>query len=371
MFHVKQQGNKTMEEGKSPEEILDEIMNRTPAPAPGPKPAPSPPRFEPPPPEDAPPPDAPGKKDNPDFAAKLLPWLCMVLGAALLVMGVCVLQVVKMNHRLDELRQSVESMQAVDQLREEIGRLQEKNKGFEATIQTLQTEKEEAERDSEEQQYLVEHYSQRLNVATIQKWQRDYLFYIGWFMDNGDYPMAALVVSLSAYRYFDVGSNLADVPYNPAQQEQYETYCQELLDREYLYLWKPSGVYTSGEGVIYEMAEKYDPEHNPDMAALGILWCAVDEYYVRDSYGPPEQYLITYQNLPLGSDAIPYPQRLRNTASDEILQLYEQLINDLVARGEVVITDGALDYNPELAHFSVLYSLPFDPPVDYPSTTLD
>lgn len=354
-----------MEEGKSPEEILDEIMNRTPDPAPGPKPAPSPPRFGPPPPEDAPLPDAPGKKDNPDLAAKLLPWLCLVLGAALLVMGACALQVVKMNHRLEALEESVEGIAYIDQLQRENKILQREKEDLEKELAQADRRKRELEREKQTYMDDWDRTIQRLNITTIQKWQRDYLLYIGWFMDNGDYPMAALVVSLSAYRYFDAGSNLADVPYNPAQQEQYETYCRELLDRGYLQ--EPSSGYLTWGGANYEMAEKYDPSQNPDMAALGILWCALDGYYVTDSYGPPEQYLITYQYLPLGSDAIPYPQRLRNTASDEILQLYEQLINDLAARGGMVITDGALDYNPDLSYNSVLYSLPFDPPVDYAS----
>lgn len=354
-----------MEEGKSPEEILDEIMNRTPAPES--TPSPFPPRFGPPPPEDnpPPPPDAPGKKDNPDLAAKLLPWLCMVLGAALLVMGVCVLQVMKINHRLETLEETVEGIAYIDQLQRENKILQREKEDLEKELAQADRRKRELEREKQTYMDDRDRTIQRLNITTIQKWQRDYLFYIGWFMDNGDYPMAALVVSLSAYRYFDAGSNLADVPYNPAQQEQYETYCQELLDRGYLQ--EPSSGYLTWGGASYEMAEKYDPSQNPDMAALGILWCALDGYYVTGSYGPPEQYLITYQYLPLGSDAIPYPQRLRNTASDEILQLYEQLINDLAARGGMVITDGALDYNPDLGYTSVLYSLPFDPPVDYAS----
>ncbi|MDE6590714.1 MAG: hypothetical protein K2K53_10315, partial [Oscillospiraceae bacterium] len=300
-----------------------------------------------------------------DLSAKLLPWLCMVLGAALLVLGICLLQVVGLNSRLDELQQAVEAAQTDSQLQEEMERLQEKDKSFEATIKRLQEEKEEAEREKQIYMDDRDRTIQRLNITAIQKWRSDYLFYIGRFMENKDYPMAALVAALSANRYFSTASFLADVPYNPAQGEQYQVYCQELLDRGFLK--ESSSGYLMSGGHNYEMAGKYDPNQNPDMAALGILWCALDAYYVTDSYGPPEQYLITYQNVPLGSDAIPYPQRLRDTASDEILQLYEQLINDLIARGEVVITDGVLGYNPDLGHTSLLYSLPFDPPVDYGS----
>lgn len=117
-----------MGDNRSPEDILDEIMNRTTDSAP--TSSAGPPRFDPPPPEDIPPaPDRPEETAAADRAGKLLPWLCLVLGFALLVLGLCVLQVTKVNGRLDELRQTVEAMQIVDDLREENKQLQKDLEG--------------------------------------------------------------------------------------------------------------------------------------------------------------------------------------------------------------------------------------------------
>ena len=338
-----------MDENKSPQDILNEIFERTEKSSPASPPPPTPTER---PTTDEPLPvllpGEPAKERG--TAGRFLPWLCMVLGAALLVMGVCLLQLARMNHQLDELRQAVEEVRELDRLREENEQLQQ-------NVEELQERAEQAERDSENFLADRELITQALNVTTIQKWRGDYLFYIGQFMDNGDYPMAALVTALSAEVYFNNYYSSQAVYLNPAQAAQYQAYRQELVDKGYL--WEKNS------GLSFGFPDQWDPEQNPDMAALGILWCAISQHYVVGSIGPAAQYLVRYQDVPLGDDGIPFPQRLRGSASDEIIQQYELLVNALVADGELVTTDdGTLDYSPEWVSNDVLYNLPFDPPVN-------
>ena len=68
-----------MDEKKPPVDILDEIMSRSEKPLP--PPVPYPPKFDPPP-EDSPPPSPAVEK--PPLAERLLPWLGVLLGGAVL-----------------------------------------------------------------------------------------------------------------------------------------------------------------------------------------------------------------------------------------------------------------------------------------------
>lgn len=69
-----------MDEKKPPADILDEIMSRWSQPLPSR--VSYPPKFDPPPPEDSPPPTPAAEK--PPLAERLLPWLCALLGGAVL-----------------------------------------------------------------------------------------------------------------------------------------------------------------------------------------------------------------------------------------------------------------------------------------------
>lgn len=336
-----------MDDNKSPQDILNEIFEKSQAPAPPLQPGPEEGNFP-----SAPPPSGAGGNREANVSAKLLPWLCVVLGAALLVMGICVLQVVGMNRRLDELQNAVEA-QNVDSFTQ-----------LQADLQAQTERADQAERDRENLLADWGRTAQELNLLAVQKWQRDYLFYIGQFMDNGDYPMAALVIGLSADRYFDPANLEDNIPSNQAQMEQYQTYKQKLIDAGYL--WVPL---IHGYGV--DFSEQWDPEKNPDMAALGILWCAMEEHYVRSNSDAAAQYLAQYQWFSLGDSgegwsAGCYPQRVRSTASDYVIQQYERLIQDLAETGWVEIkADGTLGYGAADAGSDILYGLPFTPPGQY------
>lgn len=328
-----------MDENKSPQDILNEIFEKSQAPAPPPQPGPEEDSFP-----SAPPPSGADGNREANVSAKLLPWLCVVLGAALLVMGVCVLQVVGINRRLGELQNAVEA-QNVDSFTQ-----------LQADLDAQTERADQAERDRENLLADWGRTAQELNLLAVQKWQRDYLFYIGQFMDNGDYPMAALVIGLSADRYFDPANLEDNIPSNQAQMEQYQTYKQKLFDEGYLCV---PLIY--GYGV--DFSEQWDPEQNPDMAALGILWCAMDTYYVTNTPETAAQYLVRYQWYALvetGDDR--YPQRILGTASDYTVCLYKQLIQDLAEAGWLIELDGTLLYNEEMPSSDILYYLPFDPP---------
>ncbi|MDE6280991.1 MAG: hypothetical protein K2M15_04250 [Oscillospiraceae bacterium] len=344
-----------MDENKSPQDFLNEIFEKSQAAAP---PMP-PPRFEPPEdvPSPAPPSDEPTEKRGAEEGARPFPWLGVVLGAALLVMGVCLLQLVRMNHRLDELQEAVDAVQIVDDLRAENGRLQ---------VQLDQTE-----RNAEHLRQSLDDSRTELAVQTAQKKRLDYLWYIGQFMEHGDYPMAALAATLSAQAYFPdsfTAESLA-VYLNLEQISQYRVYCHELADKGYLKLTL-SAPYQS-TFTVPTFPEQWDPEQNPDMAALGILWCALDEYYVTGDPGAAAQYLLNYQWYALYSrgegetDGPRYPQRILDTASDYTIEQYERLIHDLTESGWLTETDGILYYREDQLIPDVLYNLPFDPPGGY------
>ena len=352
-----------MDENKSPQDFLNEIFEKSEAAMP---PMPQP-RFEPPgdDPPPVPPPDGPAEKHGSEAGAVLHPWLGVVLGAALLVLGVCLLQLVRMGHRLDGLQQAVEAVQIVDSLREENEQLQE--------------QLDQAEQELEQLQQAFDYTSTQRGFVFAQKQRLDYLWYMGQFMEHGDYPMAALVAALSSQGYFPdrvVFGSQAVYP-NPEQTAQYQAYTQELIDRGYL---ETAPAYTYGDRI--ELSEipdasslvfpdQWDPEQNPDMAALGILWCALDQYYVSGGPGSAAQYLIRYQWYELyspgewesGGDC--YPQRILDTASDYTIQQYERLIQDLIESGWLTETDGILSYSEDPGHVDVLYNLPFDPPGGY------
>lgn len=342
-----------MDENRSPQNILDEIFEKSGEHTPPPQR----PAFEYPKEDDPLPPSPSGGSGDTSrkaggTAQKLLPWLCVALGAALLVMGICLLQLVRMNHRLEELQQAVEAVQSMDDLRKENGRLQVKI--------------DQTERNAEHLRQSLDDSRTELAIQTVQKKRLDYLWYMGQFMDHGDYPMAALAAVLSAQAYFpdEIIVDSQVVHLNLEQTAQYQAYCQELADKGYLKLTL-SAPYRSTP-TVPSFPEQWDPEQNPDMAALGILWCALDECYVADAPGVATQCLIRYQWYPLGeSEGDCYPQRILDTASDYTIWQYEWLIQDLIASGLLTETDGILYYKEDQLIPDVLYNLPFDPPGGY------
>ena len=296
-----------MDEEKNPVDILDEIMSRSEKPLPSP--VSYPPKFDPPPPEDTPPPAPEEKKPTP--AERLLPWLGALLGGAVLAALVLGFQLFSVNARLDGLQASIEEIQAVDELQKE--------------LDDLEKQAEDAAQEADQRfQWLWDKYEQ-LSDLSRQKYSLDYLWHIGQFMEQEDYPMAAVAAACS----FGTFSG------NLIQKEQYETYLRELGEGGYLKLLNRNTV---------EFSTAWDPSKNPYMAALGILWCALDQYYVQGNPANAAGILYVYQLALLGTDdpAIPYPQRLRNSASEYTLALYDRLRADLEAQDYLVVEESGM-----------------------------
>lgn len=303
-----------MDEQKPQGDILDEIFSRETPPA---SPLSYPPAGPPPkvdPPDDIPLPPLPRKKKTPPLAQRLLPW---VLGGAVLALVLCGVQLVSVNARLDDLQAGLEEIQTVDELRKEVAELEQQLKRAEEAAQKVD-------------QQLWDDY-QQISSLSRQKHSLDYLWHIGQFMERGDYPMAAVAAAYST-----------PITGNPMQEAQYTAYLAELEERGYLKRPDPNTV---------EFNTTWDPGKNPYMAALGILWCALDQYYVQGNPGNAAGILFVYQLALLGTDdpAIPYPQRLRNSASEYALALYDRLRADLAARGYLVEEEsGILKCGPAL-----------------------
>lgn len=285
-----------MDEQKDPVDILDEIMSRSEQPLPSPVSYPA--KFDPPPPEDSPPPDPAAEK--PSMAERLLPWLGVLLGGAVVAALVLGFQLFSVNARLDGLQASIEEIRAVDALQKE--------------VDDLENQLKQAEDAAQKTDQRLWDNGLQISDLSRQKHDLDYLWHIGQFMEQEDYPMAAVAAAYSTR-----------ISGNPMQEKQYTDYLVELEERGYLERPSPYTV---------EFSATWDPSKNPYMAALGILWCALDQYYVQENPSNAAGILFVYQYEPLGTDdpAIPYPQRLRNSAGEYTLALYDRLRADLVAQ---------------------------------------
>lgn len=344
-----------MNEMKSPEDILDEIMNRPPAPIPGmeaePDPTPSPSRFDPPEDIPPPPPEAPGKTNPPSGAAKAVPWLCAALAVSLVLLGVCVFRMVKTSSQLDELEiSSAEALAEADRLRQENTALEQTRERQQSRIEEMQAQLRE---NTSNQSYWLMQYADEYT----QRKQLDYLWYLTQFMEHEDYPMAALIF---AYWTEDYWSNFnVDVPKNVTQVRQYRAYRQQLIDQGYLTL----SIVHPGQVTL---TEKWDTSRNPDMAALGILWCALNAHYVDNNPNLAAHFLVQYQTSPLDNHGGSYPEYLRNAASDYTMGLCEQLLSELMELEEyLTVADGLLKYGPASQEYPEMTPVPFDLPIFY------
>lgn len=371
----------TMDENKS--DLLSEIFEH----AGDPVPPPHRPRFEyppeeepssPPPPENQPPlsslpenqtfsppppDDAPRERAGTALSVKLLPWACVTLGAALLVLGVCLLQVVGMSRRLDSLEETVQGVALVDQVQRENKVLQQEQEKLEQSVQQAEwraRELERAEQDVYERYYVEQAKNRRLN----------YLWYIGRFMESRDYPMAALATALSAEIYFgSVSINGQTLPVNQAQLAQYQAYAQELVQRGHLrelpdLSSETLGFSSQAPSSILAFTEEWDPSKNNDMAALGILWCTLDAHFIQGNDHAASQYLCLY---PLGDPDSGYQQRAERLASPFALEQFQLMKDELVeSKWLVIAEDGAMSegFGPTDCKTDLLYNLPFDLPIN-------
>lgn len=240
-------------------------------------------------------------------------------------------------------------------------------------IKELEAERDRLEKEAADQKDLASQRGEALNLLTesveqtsstlsdrnIQTNCLEYFWYLDRFMDGRDYPMAAAVILLSADYYRDTWYN-GQISINPAQLEQYEAYRQELMDRGYLQqLDQPRD-----DGVDIWFTGKWDPSQRDDMAALCILWCALDKHFVvRDDNGA-SQYLCLY---PLGSPDSGYQEWVQRRAGRFALEQFQLLKDELVeSKWLTIAEDGTMGegFGPTGVKNDLLYNLPFELPIN-------
>lgn len=336
-----------MDEEKTPMDILDEIMNRSEKPLPSP--ASSPPRFEPPSPEDIPPPPPMEKKPPP--AERLLPWLCALLGGAAVAGLLCAVLLTSLNQRLDRLGAAVDEIQTVDELRKENERLLQENANLQAEVD---------EQSSQFNQYSFEE-SLRYQRMKYRMSQSEYLYYMEQFVEQGDLSMAALVMVLEDDILRPPGESEPErLIYGGAMVPPLDSIHQERYDELRRLLEEKGVLYSSGMGKQNGTAPLWPsgtgPSEDPAMAVLGILWCAMDQYYVRGNLNAATQFLV---DTPLNStDGRGLLYRSGRTAI-----LYHQLVATLSVEGCLrEQADTSLAWNPNYCHTQERYGLPFELP---------
>lgn len=335
-----------MDEQENKPDILSEIFDKAGQPASPPQERP---KFEyPPDDEPSPPPSHNGPGENSGTAAKLLPWLCMVLGAALLVLGICLLQLARMNQRLESLEETVQSVALIDQLQRENKILQQELEKLEESVQQATWRTRELEQEN--QAVYAQYYTERDKDC-----QLNHLWYLSRFMEAGDYLIASALVSFSSGSYSPEGGC-----YNSAQVEQYRTYAQELIERGYLEETDEFAAINETLSLpLLAFTERWDPDKNHDAAAMSLLWCALDAHFVTENDEAAAQYLYLY---PLGEPSSGYPERVDRLASPFTLEQFELMKQNLVESENLTIADnGNMSVGPDF-HTDMLYTLPFDIP---------
>lgn len=338
------------DKNKTPEQILDEIMNRA---SPPPVYYPPKPRADAPDPsEDTPPPSAPpGTAAQTDAPAKPRLWLWGALGAALLALAVCASLLVNASRKLNARESALEeNTQLADSLQKENEELESELSKAEAELQELNGK------------------SFQNSLMDKQIRQNQFFWFIQQFMEDGDYPMAAVTMMINQQYFFDLpnGASFSDgeiwLPYprlNSAQQQRFDEFVDELVDRGYLeHIYKH--LYNSvPTGVAY--AQSWKREHIEEINVLSLLWAMLDEYYVSDNPFAPAEWIVRYQTF--ASDEVSWDDlsgRIRETAGDYALQLYRQMVQELTADDYLVQTEDGYEIgnSNDTSHI-----LPFDFPI--------
>lgn len=333
-----------MDQEKNPVDLLDEILNRGQE---EPRPSSYPPRFDPPPPENEPPPP----EQKTPLRERAVPWLCGLLGGAAVTGLLCAVLLTSLNQRLDQLGAAVDEIRAVDELREENERLLQENADLQAEVDEQSSQ---LSQHSFEQAYRYQRMVYRMR-------QSEYLYYMEQFLEQGDLSMAALVMVLEDDILRPPGEDEPErfvcggampPPLGSIQQERYDELRRLLEEKGVL---SSSGM-TKKNGTTPLWPPGTGPSEDPAMAVLGILWCAMDQYYVRENLNAATQFLVdTPLNSPDGRGLL--------YRSGRTVTLYHQLVASLSVEGCLrEQADTSLAWNPVYGHTDEGYNLPFELP---------
>lgn len=313
-----------MDDPKPQGDILDEIFSRGNAPPSPLSYPPPPPRIDPP--DDIPLPPLPRETKKPQLAQRLLPWLCALLGGAVLALVLCGAQLIRMNTRLDDLQAGLEEIQAVDQLREENEALKAENEAIESARKDVEAR---AELLGQEAIYT----GTLLESANLDREKGQMLAWLERFVREKDYLMAAVGIE-SFNKWYDWNWTTPPVsgqPPLPGQQARYRELRQEVLDHSDYLIAEPNPRAT---------------EDNP------MLWISL----AADRFGPGEWLAATLlwstlrystQQLDTTASNIAHfygDQELMATLENGAFQpstrkLLEQLKDDLIRRGNLGETE--------------------------------
>lgn len=333
-----------MDQEKNPVDLLDEILNRGQE---EPRPSSYPPRFDPPPPENEPPPP----EQKAPLRERAVPWLCGLLGGAAVTGLLCAVLLTSLNQRLDQLGAAVDEIRAVDELREENERLLQENADLQAEVDEQSSQ---LSQHSFEQAYRYQRMVYRMR-------QSEYLYYMEQFVEQDDLSMAALVMVLEDDILRPPGEDEPErfvcggampPPLGSIQQERYDELRRLLEEKGVL---SSSGM-TKKNGTTPLWPPGTGPSEDPAMAVLGILWCAMDQYYVRENLNAATQFLVdTPLNSPDGRGLL--------YRSGRTVTLYHQLVASLSVEGCLrEQADTSLAWNPVYGHTDEGYNLPFELP---------
>lgn len=333
-----------MDQEKNPVDLLDEILNRGQE---EPRPSSYPPKFDPPLPENEPPPP----EQKTPLRERAVPWLCGLLGGAAVTGLLCAVLLTSLNQRLDQLGAAVDEIRAVDELREENERLLQENADLQAEVDEQISQ---LSQHSFEQAYRYQRMVYRMR-------QSEYLYYMEQFLEQGDLSMAALVMVLEDDILRPPGEDEPErfvcggampPPLGSIQQERYDELRRLLEEKGVL---SSSGM-TKKNGTTPLWPPGTGPSEDPAMAVLGILWCAMDQYYVRENLNAATQFLVdTPLNSPDGRGLL--------YRSGRTVTLYHQLVASLSVEGCLrEEADTSLAWNPVYGHTDEGYNLPFELP---------
>ncbi len=333
-----------MDQEKNPVDLLDEILNRGQE---EPRPSSYPPKFDPPLPENEPPPP----EQKAPLRERAVPWLCGLLGGAAVTGLLCAVLLTSLNQRLDQLGAAVDEIQAVDELRKENERLLQENADLQAEVDEQSSQ---LSQHSFEQAYRYQRMVYRMR-------QSEYLYYMEQFLEQGDLSMAALVMVLEDDILRPPGEDEPErivyggampSPLGSIQQERYDELRRLLEEKGVL---SSSGM-TKKNGTTPLWPPGTGPSEDPAMAVLGILWCAMDQYYVQGNLNAATQFLVdTPLNTPDGRGLL--------YRSGRTVTLYHQLVASLSVEGCLrEEADTSLAWNPVYGHTDEGYNLPFELP---------
>ena len=319
---------------------------------------PAPPKEEPELEQQDPPP--PPQKNKP---SSFYIYLAVLFGAAFMMLLLAYFVQQRNNDAaMDDLRLS--SNASREELLEEIEALKKENQSLTNENGRLN---DWADQKSEEAKQLNDTLDQtyyRTSDLTIEKQALYYLWYLQQFMDQGDYTLAAAEIVFSTDFWRSAWEN--EISLNSALLEQYDAARQELIRRGYLL--QLDHIRDGGTDIYF--TSRCNPNENNDMAALSILWCALEAHFVQDNGHAASQYLThTSLTTPLPK----FQEQTDQLASDFTLEQLQLLIDELTETQWLLVDQyGSLSqgFGPTSVRDDVLYPLPFEPPSELNTTRI-